>query len=298
MAEFIIRPHPSGLSMVAGMDLPAGHLLLDEDHLLTLTGVNDLTFAAKLLALSDEQHGAFWALDDVHTRGLNIASPGTEGTEPSARKTAEGIWHTNNYTYSDLEDQEREVVYPQRSRINHSCRPNCTQTFNHDTNRGEVRCVVAVSKGDEITISYLTLLTAGNRMQRQASLLETHHFVCLCEACTQSPSCQHASDLRRERMAELHGIGDFDEEGEYYTAAVPNLLEMLELLKAEGFDNNLHGIIECAMADILHETDDLEGALEWAQWSLIHSTLTHGASYSTSKDMRRYCADQTRPPVL
>jgi hypothetical protein len=221
----IVSPDARGeASMFARIDLSAGHLLLDEEPLLSVTSISDPTFARKVHALGS-MSAALWSLVDVHT-GAGPAQIQSEFRTlrhdgPDEAKTAEGIWLANNYTYSDIDDQEGEAVYPLRSRINHSCKPNSIGVYNQDTGRGEVRLASAVAAGEEISISYLALLCAGSCAQRRASLLETHLFECLCTACTHATvTRQTESDKRRVRIAELHALGDFGEDGEYFKDAV------------------------------------------------------------------------------
>lgn len=56
--------------------------------------------------------------------------------------------------------------------INHSCTPNCIQTF--EGKNLAIRCVDAIKKGEEVTISYIDL--AETRQKRRADLVTEYYF--------------------------------------------------------------------------------------------------------------------------
>lgn len=78
-------------------------------------------------------------------------------------------------------------------RMNHSCRPNCVWITSQDGRAKEVRAIVAIEEGDELTIDYV-----GESLeptpQRRRELLLTKGFMCQCGRC----SAEH-DDTRRFR---------------------------------------------------------------------------------------------------
>mmetsp|Transcript_10123 Transcript_10123/g.20915 ORF Transcript_10123/g.20915 Transcript_10123/m.20915 type:complete len:414 (-) Transcript_10123:37-1278(-) len=72
--------------------------------------------------------------------------------------------------------------------MNHSCRPNATQSFS--LVNGQFPCLVLVAnqkiaKGEEITISYMDQndLRQSSRIDRRQMLQKSYHFICQCSIC-------------------------------------------------------------------------------------------------------------------
>eukprot|EP00877_Chromochloris_zofingiensis_P003146 jgi/Chrzof1/12832/Cz07g08320.t1 len=79
----------------------------------------------------------------------------------------------NNHTICD--DELRPVgvgIYPLGALFNHSCTPNCMQSFQGSTIM--FRALRNISAGEECTISYVEL--AGTRQDRRRQLLRNYHF--------------------------------------------------------------------------------------------------------------------------
>ncbi|KAL7067983.1 SET domain-containing protein [Cryptosporidium serpentis] len=77
-------------------------------------------------------------------------------------------------------------LFPYASLINHSCEPNCSFLGNDESTRYpyiEIRSTTNISKGDEITISYIELYES--RKQRISQLYKTKYFICRCTRCKQ-----------------------------------------------------------------------------------------------------------------
>ena len=79
----------------------------------------------------------------------------------------------NNHTVCDEELNPVGVgCYPVASMMNHSCTPNCAQTF--VGKRLVVRCLRDIAPGEELTIAYVEL--GAPRAERSASLRAHYHF--------------------------------------------------------------------------------------------------------------------------
>ena len=85
------------------------------------------------------------------------------------------------------------AVYRTLSRFNHSCAPNCTWSFVHESESKpgggavsvNVRAIKPVNEGDELTISYVDP-TVG-RAERREQLWAKYRFECACHVVRQSP---------------------------------------------------------------------------------------------------------------
>eukprot|EP00934_Nitzschia_sp_Nitz4_P007108 Nitzschia sp. Nitz4//scaffold399_size11037//1658//3136//NITZ4_009050-RA/size11037-processed-gene-0.0-mRNA-1//1//CDS//3329550319//7098//frame0 len=105
-------------------------------------------------------------------------------------------------------------IYPKLSRVNHSCNPNAVIQTQHAEDSHDQQCIVAasdISKGDEITISYLGLLIYAEPRIRKEKLLQTKYFECQCSRCSKPledattlipcPTC-HPRELPHQSLEE------------------------------------------------------------------------------------------------
>lgn len=72
-------------------------------------------------------------------------------------------------------------IFLQGTRINHSCLPNVSHSWNKQLNAKVFHALRDLEKGEELTTSYILPFQA--REARQRYLLEKHGFVCQCVAC-------------------------------------------------------------------------------------------------------------------
>ena len=94
-------------------------------------------------------------------------------------------------------------IYPQLSRVNHSCNPNAViqtttatqqanpEQMNDDNNTNDGQQLVAatkIQKGSEIYISYLGLILYTDTVVRKKKLERTKFFNCLCSRCCAASS--------------------------------------------------------------------------------------------------------------
>ncbi|KAI0426058.1 hypothetical protein F5Y09DRAFT_320136 [Xylaria sp. FL1042] len=97
-------------------------------------------------------------------------------------------------------------IYLEISRINHSCLPNCSQSWNDEIKCETIHAVKTILAGEELTIHYDR---GGPALTRQVYLQSNFGFNCKCELCTLPHDELQASDSRRRRIQELDGkIGD------------------------------------------------------------------------------------------
>ncbi|KAL2256493.1 hypothetical protein VTK26DRAFT_1588 [Humicola hyalothermophila] len=95
------------------------------------------------------------------------------------------------------------ALFPEGSRINHNCRPNAYWRYVNSNMAMEVVALRDIRAGEEIAHSYAPL---GNTYQQRKAILQAWGFRCSCPLCTASPAERDASDRRRERLVEIHGI--------------------------------------------------------------------------------------------
>ncbi|KAI0867382.1 hypothetical protein GGS24DRAFT_515708 [Hypoxylon argillaceum] len=91
----------------------------------------------------------------------------------------------------------RYGIFPEYSRINHSCRPNSSLQYNVDHTTLYVHAMKDLEEGEEVTISYLGRFIRSCHAKRIAQL----GFDCKCDSC--SPLNRRNSDLRRCHIENL-----------------------------------------------------------------------------------------------
>ncbi|CAK4129895.1 unnamed protein product [Aphanomyces euteiches] len=70
-------------------------------------------------------------------------------------------------------------MFPDAALLNHSCAPNCILTFHK--RQLQIRTIRDVSPGEELTISYIELMSSHTT--RQEELLASYFFTCKCSRC-------------------------------------------------------------------------------------------------------------------
>jgi hypothetical protein len=80
-------------------------------------------------------------------------------------------------------DNNGGALYEISCLVNHSCRPNCFYTQDHE-NRITVRASRSIQEGDEINFSYISDSILVKPIPMRRDRLATYHFVCNCERCT------------------------------------------------------------------------------------------------------------------
>lgn len=96
-------------------------------------------------------------------------------------------------------------LFPLHSRINHSCSPNVTTSYNPTIGRLTIHTTRDIKAGDEVLGEY-TNGTFRHKLWRQAAL-EYWGFVCQCKACTnpeEEALRDHMIDLDRSLLRENH----------------------------------------------------------------------------------------------
>ena len=104
-----------------------------------------------------------------------------------------GIFKTNAMIISTYES----ALFPTICRSNHSCVPNCNYIYNQQLGHQQLYCIKYVTKGDELTVSYMPDNNIGGVEERRKFLLYTHNFICMCECCSQDPALQQDENSRQ-----------------------------------------------------------------------------------------------------
>ncbi|CAE7569484.1 set5 [Symbiodinium sp. CCMP2456] len=129
--------------------------------------------------LRSDEEARFWALGDAFTEG---------------EKTAAGVFCTNAVSC-----EGQAMLFPQTSRMNHSCRPNVVHSWQGEDGLMVLHATRAIQPGEELCICYVPGFLSQE--QRQAQLMRRWRFSCCCPAC-KSESTGRSDELRL-RLAAL-----------------------------------------------------------------------------------------------
>lgn len=98
------------------------------------------------------------------------------------------------------------ALYPVSSLLNHSCDPNCIQTF--VGNQIVVKVTRQIKADEELTISYGPMHNKMRWEQRQQCLKYQYHFTCTCAKCKEGPQEDEFMSFKCQSCAEA--IKDLD----------------------------------------------------------------------------------------
>lgn len=114
------------------------------------------------------------------------------------------IWRKNSFATtsagSSSGSNESQAVFKMISRINNSCNPNCSVSWDEEHNKMNVYAVKDIEENVEIQLCYVNLLLSRN--QRHDLLYEQWEFDCRCGVCSGfNPWESQKGDNRRRRVA-------------------------------------------------------------------------------------------------
>lgn len=228
--------HGKGYGLFTTISIPRGTRVLTESASLTtpsssskhgLPAVDLKDFSGKLDALTTEQHEACFDLyhdpgaaklasvyircAQEHLKRTIFKSPLPNAHKAGAIVKLYVLYQMNVVRLND-DEKSSTGVFALTSRINHSCIPNLQIHYVPSTENLVTHAVRHISKGEELTISYLSK-ACKTRKQRN-EILERRSFECKCRVCTGTQAI--ASEKRRRHMLWLEfGLAMFDEPHEY-----------------------------------------------------------------------------------
>jgi hypothetical protein len=183
-----------GKGLIVTQDIAPGTLLISEAPILTTDVVTsfdmDITesdLKSALAKLSSEAQESFRSLHN------NYAAE-------DPKHPLSGIVRSNAYPLGA--GAEVGGVFPDISRINHSCLPNTVQYWNPMLEKQTIYAVRKIPAGTEITTSYHE---GGPSSDRKKILKDHFGFECSCEICSLPVDQLADSDKRLKRAQELDG---------------------------------------------------------------------------------------------
>jgi hypothetical protein len=212
-----------GKGLLARKAIEPGTLILSDTSLIRTDVITSMETVEKDLAralrgLPKDQQRAFLSLHNNYP-GKNPLS---------------NIIRSNGYPLGPA--SEVGGVFPNLSRVNHSCRPNAKHSWNPMLDKYVVYAIRPISEDQEITVSYLA---GGDFKQRQETLKEAFGFPCKCELCSLSPSERSKSDSRIIRAESLNETIGNAESCRYSPGKIlQNCRKLLDVYEAEGIKDD------------------------------------------------------------
>ncbi|KAI0114520.1 hypothetical protein GGR51DRAFT_504756 [Nemania sp. FL0031] len=175
-----------GKGLVARCNIRSGTRIICEKPLLLLPSVPPEELqgkvASQLRPLSKEEQRQFFSLHNNF--------PG--------RHALAGIVRTNALPCGS--GASIGGVYLEICLINHSCLPNCHNSWNSETQRETIHAIRDILAGEELTISYGPDGSGDPTPSRREHLQTNFGFTCHCELCSLPQEDLQASDNRRRQI--------------------------------------------------------------------------------------------------
>ncbi|KAI5477363.1 glycoside hydrolase family 3 protein [Pseudohyphozyma bogoriensis] len=196
-------------------------------------------------------------------------------------------------------------IFAVASRMNHSCVPNVSTTYNVTSRAISIYALSPLPAGTELFTSYISLLAPLS--YRQNTLYKTYNFHCRCVVCShaykgtpQGDNLSLESERRRKRVGLLSRVlGGWEEGGIRPETVVKVAAEVLGdggVLEKEGL-LSLRGEFwrrVCAVTAAHHSATHTKGAAYSAYTSYV---LTHGEKSTQCQDMKLFMKDPRRHPM-
>jgi hypothetical protein len=228
-----------GKGLIASKDIVPGTLILSDAPLLKTDVITSMETVERDLAR------ALKALPKGHQRAFLSLHNNYPGKNPLSN-----IIRSNGYPLGPGSDVGG--VFPNLSRVNHSCKPNAKHSWNPTLGMYVVYTIRPVSRDQEITVSYLS---GGDSKQRQAELKDNFGFTCTCELCSLPAAELRASDNRLIRAESLNQTIGNAESVRYFPAkALRNCVNLRDIYATEGVvDDRLPNLYyDCFQINNMH----------------------------------------------
>lgn len=268
-----------GLGVIAERQLQPGDLIVSETPVFKYQG-GDPNWKTQLQeqfdALSVSEQESVLTLHDAFARAPE-------------EKSLAGILRTN--CFMEGVGSVNGVLCPIAGRFNHSCVPNCEQSWDDTTGMLHIYAGRQIEPGTELCVHYIDV---QDTLTMRHKLLEPYSFVCRCAACSDSSG---ESDRRRQRLKELIpevaevGASDPDQ-------ALQLVNEVLALYDAEDIHINSLRKFACFYAfQLALCLRDRPQATRWIQWAYGYSRYCHGSVHAETLKMLGYVQDPLSHPA-
>ncbi|KAI0948044.1 hypothetical protein AcW1_009652 [Taiwanofungus camphoratus] len=270
-------PH-KGKGLLATRPLRRGTLLFSEHPLFTQSAARmNSTILSALATRSREEQREFFSLSNAYKADGKVLP-------------ALAIFETNSLPCDDMPPPApaagRRGLFLTAARLNHSCAPNLSRTWDARAQAMAFRLLRHVKAGEELCVNYGDLL--GTRDERRAELKERFRFECVCSVCVLEGPVLEESDRRRATIRRL-----YDEVGmcaKEPTLGMRKVTIALRLLKEE--DLVQHEASFCFDAfQFCVLVSDFYNAKAWVRKAWKASCITSGPDSLSAHTFKMYWAN-------
>ncbi|KAG6293345.1 hypothetical protein E4U09_003024 [Claviceps aff. purpurea] len=183
-----------GKGLVATRNIPRGTRILSETPVFTMPTGKTMEERQNLIcqqmdSLSNDQRNAFLSMHNAHLFN-------------DAAEQYIGIFRTNCLPADEFPD--KAGIFLEACRINHDCDNNAIHNWNEKIKRHTVHAIRDIEEGEEITLSYVSLLE--NRETRQSKLEEKFDFTCSCRVCSLPEEQSQEHDRKLEQIVRTNEL--------------------------------------------------------------------------------------------
>ena len=211
-----------GLGLVAARDLPSGTRIISESPILrtdrnqwgkNIDSLNE-AIAKKVDEFNKAEQKAFFSLHNnvPHNEKFkyyNICKTNALPLEPGS----------GNYG-----------VFIKASRMNHSCRPNCHNSWDPNQDKLHIHVMTDVKQGDELTLTYLKGFQPS--AERKEILQSKFHFKCTCGLCSLKQADLEKMDGSLSQLSKLEKTVDSEfDDCKTPSKASDNLWRLCKMVK-------------------------------------------------------------------
>ncbi|CAE7260538.1 set5, partial [Symbiodinium necroappetens] len=211
----------------------------------------------------------------------------------AGKKTLSGIIDTNAFSRGASATSSSLVVCPTLARLNHSCSPNCQQSWDGTSGTEKLYAMCDIREGEELCITYCDLRKP--RADRKEELRLKYGFDCTCPACSSSDCSQ--SDKNRVAIArleeELCREGPADPERGLRCAE-----QLLATIDEEGLsDKMLRGLACYEAMEMALRLGDEEAVKSWANKAELYISQARGAENGLAQEAAK-CGESPKQHPL
>jgi len=194
-----------------------------------------------------------------------------------------GILRTNGFSRGASASSSTLLVCPVLARLNHSCSPNCQQSWDEESGKEKLYAMTKIQPGQELCITYCDLREP--REKRREVLRAKYGFLCSCPACSVENDVVSTSDARRVEVARLQENLPAADPAE----GVEMAQRVLQLLDEEGIsDLTLRGL---ACTEAVRHCEALAQpgeARRWAEKAYSYFSKARGQTSEIALDAQSY----------
>lgn len=202
-------------------------------------------------ALNPMRKASFFSLAQASKHGPN--------------RSAVGIWLSNAYPMDSEGSGDKQGVFAQLCRINHSCQPNVTTSWNARLRRQTIHATRSIRAGEELLISYYGVDGQDGlvRAERQELIMSKMGFHCSCALCGLTGDALARSEGRQRR---LRAISDAvtTEPRPRFSRMRALVSEAITLMEQEGLPASWAKLHMLRLVGSAADAGDVKAAEEWA----------------------------------